>query len=131
LGLLTTVTGEQQRILTALGELRSLHTDNAASIGFQLGSLTSSFEKLRTLFIENAASIEKTVRGTIIDAIPPSLEQALTKQTSPEPSYARAPPAKEAIETRYTWCISCGTAIGVTDRFCDHCGRPATVTQGS
>jgi hypothetical protein len=127
LELLAAVTSEQQKIREALGELRNLHTDNAASIGFQLGSLASGLENLKTLLTENAASLEKTVKGTIIEAIPPSVEQALAKQPSPVPSTARAPPASEVMLSEYTWCVNCGTAIGLIDRFCDHCGRPTTL----
>jgi hypothetical protein len=125
--LVAAVTSEQQKIREALGDLRNLHTDNAASIGFQLGNLASSFEKLQTRLTENAASLEKTLRETIIEAISVSIEQALAKQTGPVPPYARARPEREAIVPEYTWCISCGTAIGLTDRFCDHCGSPNAI----
>jgi hypothetical protein len=129
LELLEAVKSEQEKIREALGDLRNLHTDNAASIGFQLGGLASGLEKLKTLLTENAASLEKSVRGTIIEAIPPSVEQALAK-TSPVPATARAPPGEEVMVPAYTWCLACGTAIGLTDRFCDHCGRPTALTRG-
>jgi len=157
-------TREQEKIREVLGDLRNLYTDNAASIGFQLGSLASSFEKLKTLFTEGTASLEKTVKETIVEAIPPSIEQTLTKQatavhpdmallekivretiveaippsiekalakqaTAVQPDARTRPPAREAIAPEYTWCVSCRTAIGLADRFCDHCGWPTALTQ--
>jgi hypothetical protein len=75
------VTAETQKIREALGDLRNLYTDNAASIGFQLGSLATGFEKLRVAYTENTATLERTVRGAVTEAIPASIEQALAKQT--------------------------------------------------
>jgi hypothetical protein len=129
---------EQQKIREALGDLRNLYSENAAAIGFQLGTVVSNFGKLETVYKENAASLERTVEQTIRDVIPPTIEEAVRESISsinfispisppvPEP---RAQPTRRAVAPPYTWCIRCRGEIGTADRFCDRCGWPTALTQ--
>jgi hypothetical protein len=122
---LETLRNEQQKIREAVGDLRNLYNENAASIGFQLGIVVNNFDKLTTSLKENTASIEKTVKQTIVDTIPHSIEEAM-KSIRPV-RWGRARP-REELSAHYTWCISCRAEIRITDRFCDSCGWPVALT---
>lgn len=116
---------------------------------------------LRSLYTDNVASLENTVRQTLndyFDTVPPSIEsfvkkaieEVATKQgqtllpatvgvpeTREVPILPRKegrsllPGAERVLEligsdaaASYAKCVSCGAQIVITDKFCYHCGRP-------
>lgn len=123
--------------------------------------IKDAVEGLRSLYTENVASLENTVRQTLgdyFDTVPPAIE-AFVKKTVEEaatnhsqtllPAAIAVPEAREdqilprkesrsllpgaervldaigsIVAPSYAKCVSCGAQIVITDKFCYHCGRP-------
>ncbi len=127
---------EQNKINEAVAGLRSLYTDNVASLENTVRQTLGSYFETVPPAIE--AFVKKTVQETVTNQSQTLLPATIGVPEAREPPIlprkegrSLLPGAERVLEligsgeaSSYAKCVSCGAQIVITDKFCYHCGRP-------